>query len=545
MGTVISLGRDLHRTTNAFDRPTLRMLNHPQAPYVIAIFSTLLPAERARIPAEAFHIKVDGLLEDLQASDPKAPSGLARELCTRWVKQQWLSRAPNEAGEEEYSLTSHTQEAIEFIDRMSGRRAVLGESRIRTIIEATQRFAGIANPDPAERIRRQRERVAREQGELERLEAGGATEAPTLDQLFDEYRNLEGLLSALPSDFLRVTESMREIRRDISADLRAEQSSLGDILDAYLKRADGLMEGSLEGRAFRGAVDLLRDQSHLEQLQADLMAILRHEFATALTAQEREGLANTVSLLRRGIATVTQERSRMSTSLARSIERHDVVRERELNEVLTSIDTMLHLWMRPGGGRKPAKVDLGLEKCEYGNLSTRFYDPAEHAPPPPLRTTSHESAVDVWAQARGMGGPDLRTLRETVEKARGNDASGELTAAEVFRGLDDGLRRPVEILGLLHVSSTAQPLQSHPDIRERYVSRRADGTERVFTGPALRLNADSAAAASQAVEQPAPPPGDADSASQAPPGPNALSPDTTGPDAPGHRPTDPTASVPA
>lgn len=120
-----SVRLDHKRALGALAKPTLRMLGHPKASYVIAIFSTLLPADQQRIAAETFHAKVDARLDELRIDDPDAPTQGAREFATRWVKQQWLSRAPNDVGEEGYSLTSHAQEAIEFCARMSGRRAVL------------------------------------------------------------------------------------------------------------------------------------------------------------------------------------------------------------------------------------------------------------------------------------------------------------------------------------------------------------------------------------------------------------------------------------
>lgn len=130
MSTVV---RDLQRARTAFEKPTLKLLNQPAAPFVLAVFASLLPAEQSRIGVELCHAKVDAALEVLRAHDPSAPDAPARELCRRWVKSQWLWRADNEAGEEEYGLTSHAQEALAYVTRLSGQVAMLGEGRIRTI----------------------------------------------------------------------------------------------------------------------------------------------------------------------------------------------------------------------------------------------------------------------------------------------------------------------------------------------------------------------------------------------------------------------------
>ena len=67
----------------------------------------------------------------------------------------------NEDHVEEYALTSHAQEAIEYVRRLSGDRSMFSQSRIRTILEAARRCANDANPDRNERVRRLDEQVRR------------------------------------------------------------------------------------------------------------------------------------------------------------------------------------------------------------------------------------------------------------------------------------------------------------------------------------------------------------------------------------------------
>ena len=487
MSTVV---RDLQRARTAFEKPTLKLLNQPAAPFVLAVFASLLPAEQNRIPVELCHTKVEAALDVLRAHDPSAPDAPARELCRRWVKSQWLWRADNEAGEEEYGLTSHAQEALAYVTRLSGQVAMLGEGRIRTILDAAARCATIANPDPAERIRRLEDQIAQASVELDRLKAGGGIEPATTDQLLDEYLNLAGLLAALPSDFLRVGEAVKAIHRSIVTELRAEQRSPGEVLDSYLERADNLEGASLEGRAFRGAVDLLRNDRHLADLQDDLRAILAHEFAQVLDTSERTALRNTVASIHRGIEGVLAERRRLSTSLARHIKRYDVVRDRELDEVLSAIDTELTSWMQTSGQRARVPLDIGVPKVAVEHLRQRIYDPVEHAPPAALAQREDVSTQDLWAQAREQGGPDVAGLRVELEAARlAADASGtQASASEVFNALPAGARRPVELLGLVQAAATSQgTFRLDPTRTHTYRSKRPDGTARLFTGPALLL----------------------------------------------------------
>ncbi|MEU4217162.1 DUF3375 family protein [Actinoplanes sp. NPDC026623] len=60
--------------------------------------------------------------------------------------------AANDDNAEEYSLTSHAQEVIDYVHRLSGSGSMFSESRIRTILEAARRFAMDAKPARLRRL---------------------------------------------------------------------------------------------------------------------------------------------------------------------------------------------------------------------------------------------------------------------------------------------------------------------------------------------------------------------------------------------------------
>ena len=88
--------------------------------------------------------------------------------------------------------------------------------------------------------------------------------------MLEGFTELQLLISALPSDFARVEERFAEIRGEILASFRAEDRPAGEVIDAYLARADALMTATPEGRAFEGAFALLRDDAMVAQLREDL-----------------------------------------------------------------------------------------------------------------------------------------------------------------------------------------------------------------------------------------------------------------------------------
>jgi hypothetical protein len=140
----------------------------------------------------------------------------------------------------------------------------------------------------------------------------------------------------------------------------------------------------------------------------------------------------------------------LSATLRDHIVNHNSVRDRELDATLRAINVQLASWMQTAGARAAVGVPLMPEQVDIAHLRERFYDPANDIPPAPLEDVSDEAPdrldLDV---IRRQGGPTLGELRrQLVEAIESGDAT---TASEVFNALPDELRRPVEILGLLHL----------------------------------------------------------------------------------------------
>lgn len=479
---------ELARVRVAFAKPTLTLLAKKKwAPVVLSIFIASFSRDQDVIAAERFHAQVAIYLGELRSAGEEVPDGAARTLCRRWVDEQWLVLSANEDNAEEYSLTSHAQEAIDYVHRLCGSRSMFSESRIRTILEAARRCAMDASPDREDRLRRLDEQIGRLTAERDRIAAGGPIDALPDDRIIEEYLNLRDLIAQLPADFLRVSESVKAIHRGIVAEFREEARRTGEVLDSYLTRSSDLMAESQEGRAFTGAVELLRDDRLLKELRDDLSAILDHPFAQALTPMEAREFRNTVVGIRHGIDVVLEQRRRLSATLRAHITRHDAIRDRELDDALRRVKTELAAWMQVSGARSRLDMVLGLPSLEVAHLRQRFYNPDDYAPPPPLR--GHDDAIPPLSveQLRQQGGPSLAEFRAALSE-RLRDGADAVTAGEVFRDVSDELRRPVEILGLIQIAAAVQALDpAGADGTETFQAVRPDGSRRTFEGPRLRF----------------------------------------------------------
>ncbi|WP_102144326.1 DUF3375 family protein [Mycobacterium hubeiense] len=476
----------LARAQRAFAKPTLSLLARKNAPVVVAIFSLAFNQERSVVTAERFHTLIDALISELRAAGADSFDEPARVLCRRWVNEQWLVLATSDTGEEEYSLTSHAREAIDYVHRLGGDRSVFGESRIRTIVEAARRCAMDADPDTDARVARLDEQIIALRAERDRLAAGSTADPVPQARVVEQYLNVRDMTAQLPADFLRLSEHVKDIHRTLVADFQQEGRRTGDVLDTYLARSSALMSESLEGKAFMGAVELLRDEKLMGQLRRDLDTIAAHPFAASQPAGEIADFRTTVASIRRGVTAVLEARRKLSSTLRAYITSHDALRDRDLDDALREAKKQLAGWMRVSGPRARVPLPLGLAPLQIGNTRQRFFDPAEHAAPPPLADPAADAQPAPSLQAlRRRGGPSVAALRAAVAAALDGD---ETSAAEVFNALPEELRRPVEVLGLMQLAAHIGALDDADSLGTEVVDTvRVDGSRRQLRLPTISL----------------------------------------------------------
>ena len=502
------IANELARVREAFDKPTLRLLDRKWAPFVLAVFKMSFSRDRRSVQADRLHTQVDAYLADLRSIGSEVPGKNGRALCVQWMNDQWLYRETGEDDEEQYSLTSHALEALLLVDGLSRDRALISESRLTTIVDTVRHRATQANPDRDERIRRLDQEIAEKVAERERLAAGGVIAAASNEQMHEGYANLIDLITQLPSDFKRVEESVAGMHRQIVNDFRAEERPISEVLDEYLAKTDTLMSSTAEGRAFEGAFVLLRNDALLAELKNDLETILLHPFSHELSPADRRSFMGTVSLIRKGIDDVLTQRNGLTTTLREHIVNHDVVKDRELERLLREINKELAVWMRTAGPRSVVTAELMPGTLELEHLRERFYDPGAHTAPPPLEDVSdYAPPPPSLDDMRTQGGPLLEELRDAVVTAFTSGDAASVGAA--FNGLPTGMRRPVEILGLLQIITQVDGVHTRPGRTdaaadadaerpdapgESFDTVRPDGSRLTFTVPRITLtDADTAA----------------------------------------------------
>jgi hypothetical protein len=471
---------DVARVEAALNTPTLKLLDRKSAGVAIPLFAALFPDDAQPIPVEQFHTRIDALLDELHAAGYTVPSAGGKSLAMQWVRERWLYRDPGR-GQETYQLTGDARQALDYVTRATRTQLNVSLSRIETMRRVVSEAALVANPDREERKRRLAEEISRLQAEYDRLDSGGELPESSEAGLSEQFANVLRELDGLPSDFRRVEEAVREMHRGITKRFREEERPVGEVVDDYLEQSANLLTATPEGRAFAGALELLRKRDWLTRLRADLDTILAHPGAGTLLPDEQRQLRTTVDVIRRGISDVLGQRQRLTATLREHIENYDHIRNRELDAVLRDIDREMHTWMQSARARHHVDIELIPPGLDMAAVRFKTYDPDNERAPEPLEDVSHEAPAALSLDdIRKQGGPSLDQLRQRIEEKL---TTGDLeSAGGLFNSLPDDLRRPVEILGLLQLFSR-MGAQIDPALREAVSAVRPDGSTRRFLMP--------------------------------------------------------------
>ena len=452
------------------------------------------------------HVEVEDLLAEARAAGhDDVPDGAARALCSRWVAGRWLVRALDDEGAEQYQVSSHAAEALAFVDRTQGARALVSESRIRTLLVALEGLARDARPDREaqqralrEQIARARDEIAAAEAELSRLEAGGPVVPAPTERLVEQFDNVAALVRELPADFARVAESIAELQRSIVTGLRQDERPTGEVLDAYLDASDTLMQRTPEGRAFAGAMDLLRDPQLLGQVDERVRAVLAHPFTDALPAERREPVRALYAQLLAAVDSVLDAQARASRTITQQLTVHNPLRDRELDAALREATAAMAEWFPTSGRAERVEPLRWLERARLGRFRAQLHDLRPDTPPEALADLEPTDldpvdAGEALGGLLGMGGP--RYDETTAHAVRVLRERGGATADEVFALAPRELHRPVELLGYLELADpdgldAVLDGGDVPAVRVRRVlAVRADGSTRELALPAVPLSA--------------------------------------------------------
>lgn len=479
-----------------FEKSTLQLLRSHWAQAYLAMLATAFPDRSKGVRAELLHARIEAYLEDMDRASIDLPRRgdagkpvAAKDLCVeQWMrKNRWLALHPLETGETEYRLTSDAIEAMEVVEKLGSVEALLSSPRVEMIVRAIESTALMVNPDYEAGLLQRKSQLERAQRELdEYISNGGAGETPD-STVRASVANVMDLLRQVPSDMRRIEELLIDQGNRLLEDFRDDVRPPGEIVGDYLERSKNIFEATESGRVYSGAMETLSNAQLSGTISDDLKMIASASALEDMPAEERLEVRRAWSPVRSGVESVLRQRRKSSRTIRSSLTQHDIAKDRELARELRALEKLAWEWARAykRGQRSPFSLEVG--KAETESMARALFDPEGHRPPPALADHGEAEAADLRELIR-RGGPKTRAVVKAI--ADSLPPTGEADVTGIFNSLDSGLRREVELCGLMQLA-TDIGIDVERETHGAYRTVSLDGRKHRWNAPEIKLSEET------------------------------------------------------
>lgn len=482
-----------HRVAESFGRDTLRLLHQKYAPVIVSVLGEVFSEDdRHEVVESDLHAQIDYLLQQIADDQPGAelPQQRGRALAYSWVDgsaRGWLRYLDGEkqGDPNRYAITNEALDVLRYV-RDSDRRVLVSESRVKDLITKVQNTALMVSEDRDRRIRILDSQIEALIEERDRLLGGGKLAVVGDGEVIEMIDQIVTEINSLPSDIRRVGELFADIQERIRQQFRDDDRTAGQVLDSYRESMNALLDNE-QGRAFLGAVELLKRIEVMRSFANDMDVVLAHEVAQGLMPDERRRLKRMSRELSREVQQVLASHRRIMTTINSYLVSLDRVQATELRNLLRELDRRLPQRKAVAKVRSRVLIEFIPATLDLERLRTNLADPADFVPPPPLRERAViPMTAEQQRQMLRMGAADIAKMRGILITRL--KADPRATVGVIFNALPAEDRRLVDLFALFEVSSaTSAVVRAHrTGLTDRYVTVHPLGIEiREFAGPRL------------------------------------------------------------
>ncbi len=470
----------------------MRMLRSPFAQTTIALLRELFADGSTHRESEVLYAQMDAMLDELEFADCKVwrhADGSrmdAREVVHEtWVREfKLLERRILPTGESEHALRPEAMAVLACADTIGNETITLSSPRVEMIVEALTRLSMVVNPDPAAQRADLVARVKEAQRALDEFDRKGGKLPPDLDPVA-MYHNALDLMSQVPQDMSRIEEMMYEERNNLIDSFHEDDRSGGELVGEYLRRSDELFSGTDSGQVYNGAIRMLSNRRLNAEITSRVRMICRSEALEDLEPQERMALERSWKHMVGGMHGILKLRRSCSETVSNAITQYDhevykayTAKLKELYRVVLS-----HGLQGQPGARSPM-VDA-LDNADVETLMYKLSARADKRQAPELFVGDPEGLPRIdLARLRYFGGARTAEVLDALEGVL--PSQGEMPLSDAFNKIDAGLRREVELAGLMRYAIMAgMAVEQAPRAVYRCVD--LEGSERRWEAPDMML----------------------------------------------------------
>ena len=465
------------------------LLRSPHSQVYVAMLNAAFPDRSKPVACETLHAAVDAMLVELRDGGYSAPAGTGRELCSeRWMGElRLLEKFELDDGSTEYRLRSTTIAALDAVERMGSREVVLSSPRIETIAHEIAKLAALLDGDPAERRRQLVADLEAAQSALDSFDENAGAPDFSPEEVQARLINVVDLLRQIPRDMRQIEEQLGRERDDLIDEFRSDERPHGEVIARYLEHAETLFNGTDSGQLYNGAVAMFSDSRFDADMHRKVRSIAAAEHVAGSAAGRKYDIRSSWEAVSDGMAGIFDLRSRCSRAIANAIGSYDMARYRAMSRALKQLDSLMWARAMERGphGRARALFSDPLPERNIECLQRRLKGPSENEPPPPLRVDGDAAPEIDLERLRMLGGPFTERVVDAFE---GLLEPGQVQpAAALFARLDEGLRRDVEVLGLIRYAAE-EGLATDATAPDAYSCVDADGMRRTWLAPRILVS---------------------------------------------------------
>ncbi|MFZ5977696.1 MAG: DUF3375 domain-containing protein [Hydrotalea sp. AMD] len=253
----------------------LLLLRAKNAAFIISFFQKVFSdANVTTITNSELRSKLEGYMEELsyEEKDEELDAGTlfddfsirASQYIDKWSNGGFLSKYPNDEGEDLHELTPDTRKALKWIADLERREHVGTNSRFKDIFFKLQKMIEQTNEDAEARIEELQKKKWAIEDEINLLKSGKKPSVFDETEIKEQFYDLNKMARELLADFSEVEQNFEQIRKDIQRKYTEKDIAKGTLLVFALDALDDI-DQKPQGKSFKAFWEFLMDERRQQE----------------------------------------------------------------------------------------------------------------------------------------------------------------------------------------------------------------------------------------------------------------------------------------
>ncbi len=253
----------------------LQLLRAKNAPFIISFFYKVFSdANVTTISNGELRSKLEGYLEELsyEEKDDELDSETlfddfsvrASQYIDKWSNSGFLSKYPNDDGEDLHELTPDTKKVMKWLGDLERREYVGTNSRFKDIFFKLQKMIELTNEDVEMRIEELNKKRWEIENEINLLKNGKKPSLFDELEIKEQFDGLNKMARELLMDFSEVEQNFEQIRKDIQRKYTEKDIAKGTLLVFALDALDEINQKP-QGKSFKAFWEFLMDEKRQQE----------------------------------------------------------------------------------------------------------------------------------------------------------------------------------------------------------------------------------------------------------------------------------------